>query len=103
MNMLWVKSIGGRLKLDYRYTSLCYNTFPFPEISESKKKEIRDAAEEMLKRYKEHYPEGSVIKCPSPNLVLNPEKTNFYDFTIEDFKMENYEPIKPQLKLELGI
>ena len=62
-----------------------------------------EAAEEMLKRYKEHYPEGSVIKCPSPNLVLNPEKTNFYDFTIEDFEMICYNPIKPQLKLELGI
>ena len=38
-----------------------------------------------------------------PKLVLNPDKTNFYDFTIEDFTMENYFPIKPQLKLELGI
>ena len=36
-------------------------------------------------------------------LILNPDKTNFYDFTIEDFTMENYKPIKPQLKLELGI
>jgi thymidylate synthase len=36
-------------------------------------------------------------------LVLNPDKTNFYDFTIEDFEMVNYEPMKPQLKLELGI
>jgi thymidylate synthase len=62
-----------------------------------------DAAEEMLKRYKEHYPEGTVIKGPKPNLVLNPEKTNFYDFTIEDFEMLCYNPIKPQLKLELGI
>ena len=62
-----------------------------------------DAAEEMLKRYKEHYPEGSVIKYPKPNLVLNSEKTNFYDFTIEDFEMLCYNPIKPQLKLELGI
>jgi thymidylate synthase len=62
-----------------------------------------DAAEEMLKRYKDHYPEGTVIKGPKPNLVLNPEKTNFYDFTIEDFEMLCYNPIKPQLKLELGI
>lgn len=38
-----------------------------------------------------------------PKLILNPEKTNFYDFTIEDFTLENYYPIKPQLKLELGI
>ena len=38
-----------------------------------------------------------------PQLILNPEKTNFYDMTIEDFTMVNYEPMKPQLKLELGI
>ena len=30
-------------------------------------------------------------------------KANFYDFTIDDFFMVNYDPIKPQLKLELGI
>ena len=40
---------------------------------------------------------------PKPKLTLNPEKTNFYDMTIDDFIMENYDPIKPQLKLELGI
>ena len=62
-----------------------------------------DAANEMLKRYEEHYPEGTVIKGPKPNLVLNSEKTNFYDFTIEDFEMLCYNPIKPQLRLELGI
>ena len=39
----------------------------------------------------------------NPRLILNSKKTNFYDMTIEDFTMENYEPIKPQLKLELGI
>lgn len=62
-----------------------------------------DAAKEMLKRYKEHYPEGAIIKGLKPNLILNSEKTNFYDFTIEDFEMLCYNPIKPQLKLELGI
>ena len=62
------------------------------------------AAQEMLDRFDdiqrdEFY--GKPIK--TPYLILNPEKTNFYDFTIEDFTMEDYEPIKPQLKLELGI
>lgn len=36
-------------------------------------------------------------------LVLNPEKTNFYDFTIDDFTLENYNPIKPNLKFEMAI
>lgn len=60
-----------------------------------------DAAEEMLKRIDEIYEDES--EKPLPRLVLNPEKTNFYEMTIEDFTMENYEPMKPQLKLELGI
>ena len=64
-----------------------------------------DAAEELIKRYenirREEFYDGPTDK--RPNLILNPEKTNFYDFTIEDFTMVNYEPIKSQLKLELGI
>ena len=38
-----------------------------------------------------------------PRLILNPEASNFFEMTIDDFTMENYSPIKPQLKLELGI
>ena len=68
-----------------------------------------EAAEEMLKRYKEKLAEESdetlVINHMDtrPKLLLNDMKTDFYDFTIEDFFMVNYNPIKPQLKLELGI
>lgn len=40
MHMVWVRNVGGKLKSDYRYSAkLCYNTFPFPEIS-SKQKEM---------------------------------------------------------------
>jgi type II restriction/modification system DNA methylase subunit YeeA len=49
MHMAWVKAVGGRLKTDYRYSStLCYNTFPFPKISEVKRTEIEQAAEDVL-------------------------------------------------------
>ena len=49
MHMVWVKTVGGRLETRYRYSAqLCYNTFPFPKISAAKKKEIADAAEEIL-------------------------------------------------------
>ena len=30
-------------------------------------------------------------------------KTNFYDFTLDDFELIDYEPVKPQLKFDLGI
>lgn len=68
-----------------------------------------DAAEEMVRRYKEKLQEESdetlVLNHMDtrPMLLLNDEKTDFYDMTIEDFFMVNYNPMKPQLKLELGI
>lgn len=54
IHVIWVEAVGGKLKLDYRYSSLCYNSFPFPEISEEKKKEIEEAAEEVLCVRAEH-------------------------------------------------
>ncbi len=61
-----------------------------------------DAAKEMLKRYAEYYPQGTIQEI-KPALSINENKTNFYDMTIDDFTMDGYVPIKPQLKLELGI
>ena len=68
-----------------------------------------DAANEMLERYKKLEQKESDETLVEnhwdtyPRLMINDNKTNFYDFTIEDFFMVNYNPIKPQLKLELGI
>lgn len=56
-----------------------------------------DAANEMLSRARS----GSI--CRNIGLVLNPDKTNFFEMTVDDFTMVNYEPQKPQLELELGI
>ncbi len=41
MHMTWLRTIAGRLKTDYRYSStLVYNTFPFPTISKQRKEEL---------------------------------------------------------------
>ena len=49
MHMCWVKYVGGKLKEDYRYSgTLCYNTFPFPKISNEKKQEIEKIANDIL-------------------------------------------------------
>lgn len=58
-----------------------------------------DAAYEMLARAEAIGHDEDT----SPTLILNPEKTNFYDLTIDDFTMINYQPTRPQLNLELGI
>ena len=47
------------------------------------------------------------IDC-NPRVVINPDKTDFYDMTPEDITIEGY-PLKkvkeknPQLKFDLGI
>lgn len=67
-----------------------------------------EQANEMLKRYDllenlTSKTNDSSNDKNNPYLILNPNKTNFYDFTIDDFIMVNYEPIRPQIKFELGI
>jgi thymidylate synthase len=63
-----------------------------------------EAASEMINRGNKALEEHlSSNRPPIPTLVLNPDKKNFFDMTIEDFAMVDYNPMKPQLKLELGI
>lgn len=62
-----------------------------------------EQANEMLDRYDKKDSILTFTPQPCPKMILNPEKTNFYDMTIKDFTLENYHPIKPQLHLDLGI
>ena len=71
-----------------------------------------EAAQEILNRRDKFYSELEAKlfdvdtkeeEYNKPQLILNPNKTNFYDMSIDDFTLMFYEPIKPQLKLELGI
>ena len=64
-----------------------------------------DQARAMLKRYEDlqRHCWGPMDTEAKPMLILNPDKYDFYEFTIDDFEMVNYDPVKPQLKLELGI
>lgn len=56
MHMAWVKTVGGRLETRYRYSAqLCYNTFPFPTISEAQKVELATLAQDILDLREEHF------------------------------------------------
>lgn len=70
------------------------------------------AAQEMQKRYNDavivnSYDDGTVTfnyeTKVNPQLILNPAKTDFYQFNIKDFQMVGYNPIHPNFSLELGI
>ena len=64
-----------------------------------------DVAKELMRRCDslattdEHYK----YKYNNVKMEFTPKTNNFYDFTIDDFKLIGYEPMKPQLKLDLGI
>ena len=63
-------------------------------------------ANEMRRRYKLKEEYGYIYddnRVIMPKLVLSHKVKDFYEMTIDDFTMSNYEPMKPQLKLELGI
>lgn len=54
-----------------------------------------EQAKELLKR---------TPSDQNPQLILDvPDYTNFYDITADDFKLINYDPVKPQLTFDLAI
>ena len=67
IHMLWTKTTSGKLESRIRYSAqLCYNTFPFPQISDEKKKEIEEAAENVLIT-REYYPEKTLAELYDPD------------------------------------
>ncbi len=55
LHVLWVKAVSGKLKNDYRYSSvLCYNTFPFPNISQKQKDEITELVFGIIDEREKH-------------------------------------------------
>ena len=116
-DMLTASGPGGINEIQYaallmmiaRHTGYKPGAFTHVVANEQIYDRHMEAADEMLARFEQRYQEissGVYLKDywdSQPMLILNPEKTDFYDMTIDDFIMVNYEPIKPQLKLELGI
>ncbi len=67
IHMAWVKTVAGRLKEDYRYsTQLCYNTFPFPPISDQRKQEITQCVFRILEEREKH-PEKILAQLYDPD------------------------------------
>ena len=64
---VWMRAVAGRMRTDYAYSaSIVYNTFPFPKITEEKKKEIEQAAEDVLVT-REFYPERTLAELYDPD------------------------------------
>jgi hypothetical protein len=67
MHMIWVRALAGRLKTDLRYSSaLCYNTFPFPNITPKQKESLASHVYNILEE-REKYPEKTMADLYDPD------------------------------------
>lgn len=67
MHMTWMRTVCGRLKSDYRYSrDLCYNTFPWPKVSESQRKLIENLSQNIL-MVREFYPDMTLADLYDPD------------------------------------
>ncbi|PKV47880.1 type II restriction/modification system DNA methylase subunit YeeA [Janthinobacterium sp. 61] len=66
VHTLWVSTVGGRIKTDFRYSAaVCYNTFPLPKINQALKVSIEGAALAILAA-REAYPELTLADMYDP-------------------------------------
>lgn len=55
IHTVWVDAVGGKLETRYRYSAkLCYNTFPFPEISDKQKELLNQYVFDILDERGKH-------------------------------------------------
>lgn len=76
MHMVWLRTIGGRMRNDFRYSgSVVYNTFPIAQVSDRRKNEIADMMLEILDIRDEE--SGSLAELyGSPLATKNPKPMN---------------------------
>ena len=67
MHNLWVNAVAGRLESRIRYTTgICFNSFPFPNISDSQKNIITNSVFEIIDE-RETHSEKTIAQLYDPN------------------------------------
>lgn len=57
LHLIWIASVCGKLKTDYRYSNtLGWNTFPLPSLTEKNKQDLTSSAAEILLSREAYYP-----------------------------------------------
>ena len=57
VHLVWIATICGKLKTDYRYSNtLGWNTFPVPVLTEKNKSDLTACAENILLAREAHFP-----------------------------------------------
>jgi hypothetical protein len=72
IHMAWLRQIGGRLESRYRYSiGIVYNTFPWPDATDSQRAKIRNLADVVLDARKE-YPDATLADLYDVDSMPNP-------------------------------
>ena len=72
VHMAWMRTVGGRLKSDYRYSNgIVYNNFPWPSPTEAQKAKIEQTAQGILDA-RALYPDSSLADLYD-DLTMPPE------------------------------
>ncbi|MGA8148305.1 MAG: DNA methyltransferase [Gallionellaceae bacterium] len=67
MHMAWMRTVGGRLKSDYRYSgSMVYNTFPWPDESTDKQRAAVEAPAQAVLDARAQFPQSSLADLYDP-------------------------------------
>lgn len=63
MHTAWINLVSGKLKSDFRYSNtLCYNTFPFPNVSSKDKEKVENISQQILDTREKYFNEGSSLR-----------------------------------------
>lgn len=125
MHMLWMKAVSGQLGSGYRYSAeLCYNTFPFPDITDKQKKNIEYYVHNILAEREKHsdktmaelydpdkMPQGlkevhhsldlAIEKCYRPTPFENDEKRLEYLFKLYEIMTNPDKQLSTEEQLSL--
>lgn len=67
MHMVWVRAVAGKLETRLRYSAeLCYNTFPFPDITDKQKQVIEMHVNNVLEE-REKYSDKTMAELYDPD------------------------------------
>ncbi len=57
IHLVWIATVCGKLKTDYRYSNtMGWNTFPVPKLTEKNKEDLTRCAEDILLAREAHFP-----------------------------------------------
>ncbi|MDO3424276.1 N-6 DNA methylase [Chryseobacterium sp. APV1] len=92
IHMVWIDAVGGKLETRYRYSAkLCYNTFPFPDITEKQKLTINEYVFAILDE-RAKFPEKTMAWLYNPETMpkdLNQAHQNLDRAIEEIYRMGN--------------